>query len=39
MGRVGEPEDVAELIAWLASGSCSFSTGAIFHISGDRATY
>lgn len=39
MGRAGEPEEVAELIAWLASGSCSFSTSAVFNISGGRAIY
>jgi NAD(P)-dependent dehydrogenase (short-subunit alcohol dehydrogenase family) len=39
MGRPGEPEEVAELIAWLASERCSFSTGAVFDISGGRATY
>jgi 2-dehydro-3-deoxy-L-rhamnonate dehydrogenase (NAD+) len=39
MGRVGEPEEVAELVAWLASDRCSFSTGAVFDISGGRATY
>jgi 2-dehydro-3-deoxy-L-rhamnonate dehydrogenase (NAD+) len=39
MGRAGEPEEVAELITWLASERCSFSTGAVFDISGGRATY
>jgi 3-oxoacyl-[acyl-carrier protein] reductase len=39
MGRIGQPEEVAELVAWLASDSCSFSTGAVFDISGGRATY
>ena len=39
MGRAGAPEEVAELIAWLASERCSFSTGAVFDISGGRATY
>ena len=39
MGRAGEPEEVAELIAWLASDRCSFSTGGVFDISGGRATY
>jgi NAD(P)-dependent dehydrogenase (short-subunit alcohol dehydrogenase family) len=39
MGRVGQPEEVAELVAWLASERCSFSTGAVFDISGGRATY
>jgi 3-oxoacyl-[acyl-carrier protein] reductase len=39
MGRAGEVEEVARLIAWLASDECSFSTGAVFDISGGRATY
>jgi 2-dehydro-3-deoxy-L-rhamnonate dehydrogenase (NAD+) len=39
MKRVGRPEEVAELIAWLASDRCSFSTGAVYDISGGRATY
>ncbi|MBZ8176654.1 SDR family oxidoreductase [Corynebacterium poyangense] len=39
MGRVGEPAEVAEMIAFLASPSLSFSTGAVFDLSGGRATY
>jgi NAD(P)-dependent dehydrogenase (short-subunit alcohol dehydrogenase family) len=39
MGRVGEAHEVAELVAWLASDRCSFTTGAVFDISGGRATY
>lgn len=39
MGRPGEVREVAELVAWLASERCSFSTGAVFDISGGRATY
>jgi 3-oxoacyl-[acyl-carrier protein] reductase len=39
MKRVGRPEEVAELVAWLASDRCSFSTGAVYDISGGRATY
>jgi 3-oxoacyl-[acyl-carrier protein] reductase len=39
MGRVGRPEEVAALIAWLASDECSFSTGAVYDVSGGRATY
>lgn len=39
MGRVGRAEEVAELIAWLCSDACSFSTGAVYDISGGRATY
>ena len=39
MGRTGAPEEVAALVSWLASEECSFSTGAVFDISGGRATY
>ena len=39
MGRVGRPEEVAALAAWLASEDVSFSTGAVYDISGGRATY
>ena len=39
MGRFGTVEEVAALVAWLASEDCSFSTGATFDISGGRATY
>ncbi|MFT4279780.1 SDR family NAD(P)-dependent oxidoreductase [Microbacterium sp.] len=39
MKRVGKAEEVAELIAWLASHRVSFSTGAVYDISGGRATY
>jgi 3-oxoacyl-[acyl-carrier protein] reductase len=39
MRRVGRPEEVAELIAWLVSDKVSFSTGAVYDISGGRATY
>jgi 3-oxoacyl-[acyl-carrier protein] reductase len=39
LGRVGRPEEVAELIAFLASDRMTFSTGATFDISGGRATY
>ena len=39
MRRVGQPEEVAALIAFLASEACSFSTGAVFDLSGGRATY
>lgn len=39
MGRLGESAEVAELVAWLCSGSCTFSTGAVFDLSGGRATY
>ena len=39
MQRVGRPEEVAELIAFLASDRVSFSTGAVYDLSGGRATY
>ena len=37
IGRFGQPPEVAALVAWLASDECSFSTGAVFDISGGRA--
>ena len=39
MGRTGDPEEIAALVTWLSSEECSFSTGAVFDISGGRATY
>jgi len=39
MGRVGRPEEVAALVAWLVSDECTFSTGAVYDLSGGRATY
>jgi 3-oxoacyl-[acyl-carrier protein] reductase len=39
MGRFGTVEEVAALVAWLASEDCSFSTGAVFDLTGGRATY
>jgi 3-oxoacyl-[acyl-carrier protein] reductase len=39
MGRVGQPEEVAALVSFLCSREISFSTGAVFDISGGRATY
>ena len=39
MGRVGQAKEVAAMIAWLSSDEVSFSTGAVFDISGGRATY
>lgn len=39
MKRLGECEEVSELTLWLLSASCTFSTGAVFDLSGGRATY
>lgn len=39
MGRRGRPEEVAATIVWAASASCSFTTGAVFDVSGGRTTY
>ena len=38
MNRFGEVEEVAEMVAWLASDLCTFATGATFDLSGGRAT-
>lgn len=39
MNRFGEVDEVAELVSWLASPLCTFSTAAVFDLSGGRATY
>lgn len=39
LGRFGTADEVAALCEWLASPECSFSTGAVFDVSGGRATY
>ena len=39
MGRFVEVDEIAAMVAWLASEDCSFTTGAVFDISGGRATY
>ena len=39
MGRLVDVAEVAGMVAWLASEDCSFSTGAVFDLSGGRATY
>lgn len=39
MGRFGRVEEISNLIAWLASEECSFTTGSVFDASGGRATY
>jgi NAD(P)-dependent dehydrogenase (short-subunit alcohol dehydrogenase family) len=39
MGRFGTVEEVAALVGWLCTEDCSFSTGAVFDLSGGRSTY
>ena len=39
MGRFGEVDEIAALVAWLATEDCSFTTGAVFDLSGGRAVY
>ena len=39
MGRFGTPEEVAAMVSWLCTEDCSFSTGAVFDLSGGRSTY
>lgn len=39
MGRLGEPDEVANMAAWILSPACSFTTGFAFDLSGGRATY
>jgi 3-oxoacyl-[acyl-carrier protein] reductase len=39
MGRFGQVEEIAALVGWLCSEDCSFSTGAVFDLSGGRAVY
>lgn len=39
MGRFGQPEEIAAMVAWLCTEDCSFSTGAVFDLSGGRSTY
>jgi 3-oxoacyl-[acyl-carrier protein] reductase len=39
LGRFGTPEEIAALVAWLCTQECSFSTGAVFDLSGGRSTY
>jgi 2-dehydro-3-deoxy-L-rhamnonate dehydrogenase (NAD+) len=39
MGRFLEVQEIAAMVAWLSSDDCSFSTGAVFDITGGRATY
>ncbi len=39
MGRFGEVDEIAALVGWLCTAECSFSTGAVFDLSGGRAVY
>jgi 3-oxoacyl-[acyl-carrier protein] reductase len=39
LGRFGAVEEIAAIVAWLCTEDCSFSTGAVFDVSGGRATY
>ena len=39
MGRFLEVQEAAAMVAWLASAECSFTTGAVFDLTGGRATY
>jgi 3-oxoacyl-[acyl-carrier protein] reductase len=39
MERFGLPEEVAAMVAWMCTDECSFSTGAVFDLSGGRSTY
>jgi 3-oxoacyl-[acyl-carrier protein] reductase len=39
MARFGEVDEIAALVAWLCTEECSFSTGAVFDLSGGRAVY
>ncbi|MDO9112968.1 MAG: SDR family NAD(P)-dependent oxidoreductase [Polaromonas sp.] len=39
MGRFGTPDEVAAMVVWLCTEECSFSTGAVFDLSGGRSTY
>lgn len=39
LGRFGRVDEIAALVAWLCTEDCSFSTGAVFDLSGGRATY
>ncbi|MYG25838.1 MAG: SDR family oxidoreductase, partial [Boseongicola sp. SB0677_bin_26] len=38
-GRFVEVEEIANMVAWMSSSECSFTTAAVFDISGGRATY
>ncbi len=39
LGRFGTPDEIAAMVVWLCTEECSFTTGAVFDLSGGRATY
>ena len=39
MGRFPKVEEIAAMVAWMASPQCSFTTGAVFDVTGGRAMY
>jgi 3-oxoacyl-[acyl-carrier protein] reductase len=39
LGRFGEVDEIAAMVGWLCTDECSFSTGAVFDLSGGRAVY
>lgn len=39
MQRLGEIDEVAQMVLWLCSSACTFNSGAVFDLSGGRATY
>ena len=39
MKRLGNVEEAAEMVMWLSSSACTFNSGAVFDLSGGRATY
>lgn len=39
MGRAGNPDEFAAMVAWLVSAECSYTTGAVFDLTGGRSTY
>jgi NAD(P)-dependent dehydrogenase (short-subunit alcohol dehydrogenase family) len=39
LGRLGTPEDVGAMVAWIASGECAFTTGASFNLTGGESVF
>lgn len=39
LGRFGTPDEIAAMVTWLCTEECSFTTAAVFDLSGGRATY